>query len=161
MIFLTVGSQLAFDRLTKKVDEWAGDQSDIEIFAQIGITDFKPKNMEYSALLEPEEYINKLESAEIIISHAGMGTIITALEYHKPLLIMPRKANLSETRNDHQIPTARHFSNYDLIETANDENMLIDRLSCLIKIKNQEYGAASLTTISPELVNGIREFLHN
>ena len=160
MIFLTVGSQLAFDRLTQKIDEWAGKQNGLDIYAQIGITNYIPMNMKYSAQLDPEEYLDKIKSADILISHAGMGTIITALEYNKPLLIMPRKAALNETRNDHQVPTARHFSNYNLIQAANDEREITESLELLLDLTNQGGIRDKLSLMSPELINGIQEFIY-
>ena len=78
MIFYTVGTQLPFDRLTKMIDKFA-ETSDIEIFGQIGNTDYKPKNFEYCKQLEVADFERKFDSASIIISHAGMGTILQSL----------------------------------------------------------------------------------
>ena len=50
------------------------------------------------------------EPRTAIVAHAGMGTILTALEIGKPLLVMPRRAALGEHRNDHQLATARRFA---------------------------------------------------
>ena len=36
MIFVTVGTQLAFDRMIKAVDEWAGARGRTDVFAQVG-----------------------------------------------------------------------------------------------------------------------------
>lgn len=36
MIFVTVGTQVQFDRLIRTVDEWAGARARSDIFAQIG-----------------------------------------------------------------------------------------------------------------------------
>ena len=46
-----------------------------------------------------------MDAAAAIVAHAGMGTILTALETGKRLLVMPRRAALGEHRNDHQLAT--------------------------------------------------------
>ena len=51
----------------------------------------------------PAETFNQhLQAADLIISHAGMGNIITALESHKPIIVVNRQHALGEHRNDHQ-----------------------------------------------------------
>ena len=64
------------------------------------------------------------DSADAIIGHAGIGTIITALQLAKPLLVMPRQGALRETRNDHQLATARRFCNFPSVHVAQDEHDL-------------------------------------
>ena len=44
-----------------------------------------------------------------MLAHAGMGSILTALEFNKPLVVMPRRGHLAETRNDHQFDTAQQL----------------------------------------------------
>ena len=82
MIFLTVGSELAFDRLVKAVDHWCGLHNFNEVFGQIadkGPNGYRPLNFEYTEFISPEEYCRRYEEAELIVGHAGMGSIITAL----------------------------------------------------------------------------------
>ena len=62
-----------------------------------------------------------MRSSTAIVAHAGMGTILTALELGKPLLIMPRRAALGEHRNDHQLATAERFAAVDGVKVAFDE----------------------------------------
>ena len=111
MIFVTVGTQLPFDRLINAVDTWASRNPDIEIIAQIGPTDIQPINMQYSSFLSPDKADEYFVQASLIVSHAGMGSILTALKYRKPILILPRRASLSEHRNDHQMATAKWLCN--------------------------------------------------
>ncbi|MEL6477459.1 MAG: glycosyltransferase [Pseudomonadota bacterium] len=111
MIFLTVGTQLPFDRLVAAVDAWVG-QTGTPVFGQISDLapeNYHPKHMEWVPRLAPEEFERRYEAAPAVVAHAGMGTIIGALTRGKPLLIMPRQAALGEQRNDHQIATAARF----------------------------------------------------
>ena len=121
MIFLSVGTQFPFDRLVRAVDE-AFDKGSIdeEVFAQIGETSYKPSNIEYVDFLEKEQFDDCVRRATSIISHAGMGIIILALEYKKPLLVMPRLRKYSEVVNNHQVAIARKFEDLGHILVAYD-----------------------------------------
>jgi UDP-N-acetylglucosamine transferase subunit ALG13 len=110
MIFLTVGTLFPFDRLVQIVDSAVGRSLiEDEVFAQIGHNTFKPKNIKYIEVLDKDSFDEKVNKAAYLISHAGMGTITMALDYGKPLLVMPRLKRFKEHVNDHQIATARKF----------------------------------------------------
>lgn len=109
MIFLTVGSQLPFDRLSRAIDEWSGENTSAEIIGQIGLTDYKPKNFESKEIVSPSEFDQLFQEAQLVVAHAGMGSILTALKYRKPIIIFPRRASLGECRNEHQVATAEKF----------------------------------------------------
>ena len=127
MIFVTVGAQMPFDRLVRTVDDWAG-RVPAEIFAQIGPSRLRPRHMAWTRFLAPGDFLAQVGAADLLVAHAGMGSIITALEHGKPLLIMPRRGELGETRNDHQVATAHRFRGLGLVEVAFDEQELVVRL---------------------------------
>ena len=110
MIFATVGTQLPFDRLVSTLDQWASSQSQSEVFAQIGDSKYCPRYIQWRRFLQPEEYNARLQQASVIVAHAGIGSILSALELGKRAIIMPRMSKWGEHRNDHQLATARRFS---------------------------------------------------
>ena len=69
-----------------------------------------------------------MRDADAIVAHAGMGTILSALELGKPLLVMPRVAALGEHRNDHQLATAKRFAETGHVAVAEDAEALIVKL---------------------------------
>ena len=104
MIFVTIGTQTPFDRLIKIIDNIALEINE-PIIAQVYNSQYKAQNIQTIDFLSPKEFNDLFEKARLIISHAGMGTIITALLKCKPIIIYPRLASLGEHRNDHQIYT--------------------------------------------------------
>ena len=82
-------------------------------------------------------------AAKAIVAHAGMGTILTALEMGKPLLVMPRRAALGEHRNDHQLATAHRFAELGRVNVAFDETELPLRLDELDGVAAQPRISAS------------------
>ena len=109
MIFVTVGSDIPFDRIIHAVDRWACARDRQDVFAQIGRGGWQPQFISFAEMLEPAEFRERLTASRIIVGHAGMGTILSALQYSKPILVMPRRGSLGETRNDHQMATARQL----------------------------------------------------
>ncbi len=101
MIFVAVGTQFAFDRLIRCVDEWAVIAG-IEVVAQIADGKYTPRHARWERFMTTDDFNATLQAADLIISHAGMGNIITALENRKPIIVMNRQYELGEHRNNHQ-----------------------------------------------------------
>lgn len=158
MIFVTVGAQMPFDRLVKTVDHWARASGRNDVFAQIGLTDYRPSNMQWTPFLSTEEFKQRYEAAKVIVAHAGTGSIITALQLGKPILIMPRRASLRETRNDHQVATSEQFRCFDSVVVALDEKELITQLEWIDNLRGRQ---AIEPYASRELVKTIRDFIDN
>ncbi|MBX3707332.1 MAG: hypothetical protein KF911_11945 [Pseudomonadales bacterium] len=111
MIFLTVGSALPFDRLVEMVDRAVGDGVvREEVFAQVGAGRYRPLHCEFVDFLARPEYEARFAQASAVVSHAGIGTIATALKAGKPIMVMPRKKVHGELVDDHQALTAERFA---------------------------------------------------
>ncbi len=136
-IFVTIGTDLPFDRLIKAVDEWAPRHPNYEIFAQIGDAKEKPKHISFTNHIDPPEYQKKFDEADVIISHAGMGTILTALIKQKSLIVLPRIAALGEHRNEHQLATAKHLQDMGMVTVAENETNLITMLEKLDELSSR------------------------
>jgi UDP-N-acetylglucosamine transferase subunit ALG13 len=156
MILVTVGAQMPFDRLLRTVDAWAAQNPSEEVFAQIGPGAWKPPHIKWVEFLQPDEYRRLVQQCKLVISHAGMGTVLTALELGKPLLLLPRRGHLQETRNDHQVDTARQLLEAKRATIAFDEKELANALKNLDTIAS----APRISThASPELLAAIRNFI--
>lgn len=155
MIFLTVGTQLPFDRLTHAFDAWMEHHPEVEAFAQIGRTRTPPVHVRSAAFLSREELDDAMARATLVVAHAGMGTILTGLQLRKPLLVMPRVARLGEQRNDHQLATAAALGRRPNVHVARDESELPRRLDELVPAPPFE-GDALGPHASPGLLEAIR-----
>lgn len=128
MIFATVGAQLAFDRLVQAADAWAAAHPELEFFAQVGPTPTPPRHMPWAAFVGPAQADELVRRAELVVAHAGMGSLLTAMGSSKPILIMPREAALGEHRNDDQMATARWMAQRPGVSVAWDESEIGPRL---------------------------------
>jgi len=129
MIFVTVGHQMPFDRLIRVVDAWAEREGRADLFAQIGDGAYWPSCFQAVPFLTPRQFQQRMERCSAVVAHAGTGTIIAALQLGKPILVLPRRADLAETRNDHQFATARHFAGSGMLLVGYNETELAARLA--------------------------------
>jgi UDP-N-acetylglucosamine transferase subunit ALG13 len=156
VIFATVGSQEPFDRLIRAVDEWAVSRGRFDVLAQIGSSNFRPKHIEFTKFIEPAEFNRVIRSASVVIAHAGMGSIISALEIGKPIVVMPRRGFLRETRNDHQVATAERFGSRGRVIVANDQKDFASKLDYALTLSTMD---PINPEASPRLIATIRAFM--
>lgn len=132
MIFVTVGTQLPFDRLIREVDRLASEVG-LEVFAQTGNCSYKPRSIRWEMFVSPGDFEMHMEQANLLISHAGVGSILAAQRFGKPIVICPRFANLGEHRNDHQVATCKQLIGRPGITVAFE----MDKLRASIDLASQ------------------------
>jgi beta-1,4-N-acetylglucosaminyltransferase len=119
MIFVTVGNHYqGFDRLIKKVDEIA-PRIPAELVIQKGYSQYCPQHVTYFDFVPIQTAMDYLRGSELVISHAGIGTIILCKEHGIPLILFPRRKKLREHGTDHQMEIAA------ALEERKDENIYI------------------------------------
>lgn len=158
-----MGTQEPFDRLVRAMDDWHGQSGRFHaVFGQIGEPHdggYEPRNFEWVSRLSAVDYAKRFVEADVIVSHAGMGSIITALHHGKPIVIMPRWARLREHRNDHQLATVRMLGGRPGIHVAEDETQLgavLDRV--LAEVGNPQ--AAPIPALADSrFTDALRAFL--
>ena len=107
-IFASVGTHpQAFDRLLKELDRIAPKHSEWEIIAQAGNSKYAPKNFVFKKYFNGKKFNEKIKWADVVLSHGGAGTIISALLHKTPLIVVPRLKKFKEHTNDHQLDLAK------------------------------------------------------
>lgn len=155
MILATVGTQLPFPRLIEALDQLA-PRLDEPVIAQTGKTRLKPLNIEQHDSLAPRQFDELFKTARTVVAHAGIGTVLAAKKYCKPLILFPRRASFGEHRNDHQLATAEQLRRHAGIYVAWTEGELETLLF------RKDLLAPEKDAISPELdrlQNTLRMFL--
>lgn len=112
MIFVTLGTQdKHFDRLLNAVYKLETDE---KIVAQIGSTEFKSskpeEKFEIHKFLSNEEFEKYMDEARVVITHAGVGTIVYGLKKHKKMIVAARLKKYGEHVNDHQLQILQTFA---------------------------------------------------
>lgn len=109
MIFAIAGTQLPFPRLMGALDEMAG-RVGRPVLAQTADPEFKPHTIKAVDFLRGADFEEAMAEARLIVAHAGIGAIMAAANLRKPIILMPRRGDLGEHRNDHQMATANRFA---------------------------------------------------
>ncbi len=125
MILATIGTQAPFDRFVKMLDELC-EGMDEEVIVQTIKSEYVPKNVKCVDFLPPDVFAQYFNKARMVIAHAGMGTILSALKQDKPIIVVPRLASLKEHRNDHQMATAMRMNELGYVYVAYDKKQLKD-----------------------------------
>jgi UDP-N-acetylglucosamine transferase subunit ALG13 len=163
LILVTVGTQGPFDRLVRAVDRWAASSGRSDVLAQIGTQAWRPAHIRWTELLEPAAFREAFEGAELIVSHAGIATLVSALELGKTIVVMPRLARLREHRNDHQVATAEHFCRKHHVRVAASEAEIASTLDESLRMVSRELIPARRTRLAPSgsLLRSVRDFIES
>lgn len=156
MIFATVGTQLPFDRMIETLEKWKQNQSSSKVFAQTGTDGMHPQSIDFAPNLTPTQFARNIAKCKVIVSHAGMGTILTALGAGKPIIIMPRLAKYGEHRNDHQLATVANLRGRTGIHVAMNEQELMTKLDQLGTLKASKSFSQKA---SPQLLTAVSHFI--
>jgi beta-1,4-N-acetylglucosaminyltransferase len=163
MIFITVGNDFrGFDRLLRKVDEVA-PLIPSEIVMQRGYSRYFPKNTRHFDFVPMSIAIEYIQKSELIVSHAGIGTIILCKEKGVPMLILPRRKGYGEHMNDHQMEIAKALEERqdESIHVIYQEDQWAEEISKILKearrnIPARNFGKTNLIKTIKDFVNGPR-----
>lgn len=157
MIFVTIGSMFPFDRLIRVMDTWATAHTDVEILAQIGDGTYVPAHMPWVRRLDQAEFARTVAAARLIVAHAGMGSVITADQFGKPIVILPRLQEWGEHTTDHQVATANWLRAKPGIHVADNDEDLGPRIAEALALDAP--GTKFAPAAAPEFIARIRQFV--
>lgn len=122
MIFVCIGSRdYQFNRLLQALDELvASGELTEEVFAQIGQSQYTPKHYRWERYLDSQTFRYYQQKAELIVSHAGVGTLLSALKMGKTVVAVPRYVKFGEHIDDHQTQIAEVLCNEGYLYQVKD-----------------------------------------
>ena len=159
MIFVTVGNDFRpFDRLLKKMDEIAPSLPE-EVLVQKGYSTYCPRNIEYFDFVPLQTATDYLLKSRLVVSHAGIGTIILCKRHGIPLLILPRRKKFGEHMNDHQLEIVQALEERKdgQIRVLYEEDQLKEKI--LEQLAEERRDSPADSTGRLTLVHTLREFL--
>jgi UDP-N-acetylglucosamine transferase subunit ALG13 len=149
MIFVTTGTCEPFDRLLQALDALDSNE---ELVVQHGISPVRPHGARCIDFLAYAELVELVRSARIVVTHGGVGSVLTTLANGKRPVVVPRLARLGEAIDDHQLEFVRRLAAAHVIELVEDTTLLGERLG---DAKTEPIRVAP----APRLVTELREFL--
>ena len=121
MIFVTTGTCDPFDRLLQVVDcLGAGER----LVVQHGVSPVRPRGAHCVAFLAYDELVAVVREARVVVTHAGVGSVLTALANGKRPIVVPRLAAQGDAIDDHQLEFARKIAGLGLVTLLEDPSDL-------------------------------------
>lgn len=146
MIFITVGTEkFPFDRLLRAIEEAVrrGQIKD-EVFAQIGNCCYEPVLFKWQRFIDFDQQAELIKKSDIVVSHAGEGSVFLCLSLGKVPVFFPRQAAFKEHLDNHQMEFAKKMASRGKVLAAFNEEELIE------KIKNYKALAGQLSPLQDD-----------
>lgn len=157
MIFVTIGAVFPFDRLVRLMDDIAPTLDGEDVFAQIGDGAYEPVNIPFARFVSASEFRARLGACKLLVGHAGMGTVLSALENAKPVVLLPRRLELGEHNTDHQMATARWLATRPGLHVAMGD---ADLRPAIVEALGGREAREPLSTSAPEaFLRRIRDYI--
>lgn len=126
-ILISVGaSEFGFDRLLRIIDKLCEERviDGNHVLAQIGCSKYIPQNYNYFRLIDHDDFVQYLDKANLVICHAGTGSVIPALKKKKKIIVFPRMKEFNEHIDNHQLELAEIFTQSGYTMCAHNEEEL-------------------------------------
>lgn len=141
MILITLGTQdkqftRLLDMVQKEIDN--GNIKD-KVVVQAGHTKYKSKDMEIFDLIDRDKFSDLISKCDILITHGGVGSIITGLNNNKKVIVVPRLAKYDEHMNDHQLQITNNFFKEGYILPLYENDSLEKVLKKVKTFKSQQF----------------------
>ncbi len=141
MILVTLGTQdkkftRLLDAIQKQIDN--GNIKD-EVVVQAGSTKYVSNDMKIFDLIDRDEFSELIKKCDLLITHGGVGSIITGLKNDKRVIAAPRLEKYGEHTNDHQLQIIEKFSDSGFILPLYDFDKLGDVIKELKRFKPNKY----------------------
>jgi UDP-N-acetylglucosamine transferase subunit ALG13 len=128
-IFASVGNATQpFDRFLRMVDE-AAARVKLPALVQTGAGAYRPRHADTVGFVGREEFDRLCLAADHVITHAGVGSVMTAVRLGKVPIVVPRRRDLGEVVNDHQFELAAELSKMGWCRVAGG---IDDLVACLV-----------------------------
>lgn len=151
-IFVTVGNSLdPFDRLLRMVDA-ALPPAGIEGLCQHGVSAVRPRGLQAVSALPRREFERELERADVVVCHAGVGTLWSAMQAGHCPVVIPRLASHREIVNDHQLEICAELEREGLLRVvASQEDLVRAITSTTRRPVSQRAGDSGLESVRDAL----------
>lgn len=157
MILVLLGTQNNnFNRLLNAIQENIDNGViDDEVVVQAGFTKFDSKDMKIFSMIDKEKFSKLQDDADLIITHGGVGSIISSLEKGKKVIVVPRLKQYGEHVNDHQIQIAERFKSLGYVKSVLDINELGETIKSMKNFIPNEYkrSKSSVITIIEDFID--------
>jgi UDP-N-acetylglucosamine transferase subunit ALG13 len=125
VVFVTVGSiHFPFARLVE-----AAGRLDYDVVIQHGTAEPPPGVQRAVPFLPFGEVVEYMRAADVVVTHAGVGSIVVALQHGHVPVVVPRRRRFGETVDDHQVPLVELLAEHGTVIPALEPDELSDAVA--------------------------------
>ena len=158
MILVTLGTQdKTFPRLLHAIQKQI-DNGNIKdkVIVQAGSTEFDSPDMEIFDLIDRDKFADLISECDLLITHGGVGSIITGLKNNKKIIAAARLERYGEHTNDHQLQIIEKFTKSGYILELSDFDKLDEVIKQTKKFKPKKYQSNT-----DNMINLISNYIDN
>lgn len=158
MIFVTLGTQdKEFKRLLEAIQKQI-DKGIIKdkVVVQAGYTSFESKDMEIFDYIVKDDFEKFMGTCDILITHGGVGSIMTGLNAGKKIIAAARLKEFGEHTNDHQVQIIEKFDQEGYVVALNDFDKLDEALKKVEAMKVKKYKSNT-----KKIINYLENYIDN
>lgn len=155
-IFVMFGTQdKRFDRLLNAIlaSKFIKDN---DVYVQLGYTKGEYEGIHCQEYYSEEELMHQIDIADLIITHAGVGAIVSALKLKKRVIVVPRLGEFKEQNNDHQVQIMKRFDKQGYIIPCTDLTKLDETVNNAYNFEPKDY-----VTEKQGIIDEITDFINN
>ena len=156
MILVSLGTQdKEFSRLLLMIQKLVDENLIKEkVIVQAGYTKFKTDTMEVFDYVSMDKFSELLDECDLLITHGGVGTIMSALKLKKPVIACARLAKFHEHHNDHQCEIIEAFEKQGYLIKCDEEHSLKE---CLQQAK--EFRSKEIISNNSNFISILKEYI--
>lgn len=141
MIFVTLGTQdKSFVRLLEELERLKkANKIEQDIIVQSGYTKFNSKYMTIFDFLSMEDFDAYIKKSDILITHGGVGSILTGIKNDKKIIAIPRLKKYKEHTNDHQLQIIKKFNSKKYVIGINEVDEVENALKKINGFKPKKF----------------------
>jgi UDP-N-acetylglucosamine transferase subunit ALG13 len=130
-VLVTVGTEhYPFDRLITWVDGWRSSprEQELDLVIQYGVSR-PPSEGDVHAFMPFPDMLEAIEHAEAVVTHGGTGSIMLTRHAGAIPIVVPRRHDLGEHVDDHQVAFAQRLAlrgDCELVESEERLHQLLD-----------------------------------
>ncbi|MDO5038273.1 PssE/Cps14G family polysaccharide biosynthesis glycosyltransferase [Clostridium sp.] len=137
MIFVILGThELEFKRLLQYLEDMDIKE---EVIIQSGNTNFTSNKYKVIPFLDQNDFNKYIKESTLVITHGGVGSILTALRHKKKVITMPRLSKYNEHNDDHQLEICNKLSKEGYTMNCTDYDSLKEFIENYKKIELRPY----------------------
>jgi UDP-N-acetylglucosamine transferase subunit ALG13 len=162
MIFVSVGAErFPFDRLIEAADRAIRALSNERMFMQVGHSRYIPRACVWTRFLPYEELVKRIEQARVVVSHAGVGSLLLCARAGKVPIVVPRHHKFKEHVDDHQVELARRVAKLGYAILAEQPDELVSLLvECTKRAPAFPQATSSVSPLAQFLLNDLNRNGH-